>query len=89
MSRFYFHLSSSTSRIPDETGKELGELHAAYEHGRKLIKQIIYHVGSDDSEEWKVVVSNEIGDALLIIPFPRVDSEPEPANGCKIQTQDA
>ncbi len=70
MARFFFHLSSSTSRIPDDTGKELRDLHAANEHGRKLIAQILYHVGTDDSEDWKVVISNENRDALLIIPFP-------------------
>jgi Domain of unknown function (DUF6894) len=71
MPRFYFNLSSSSSRIPDDTGKELGDLHAAYEHGRKLINQILYHVGSDDSDGWKIAISNENRDALLIIPFPK------------------
>jgi Domain of unknown function (DUF6894) len=71
MSRFYFNLSSNSSRIPDDTGKELGDLHAAYEHGRKLIGQILYHVGSDDSDDWKLLISNENRDALLIIPFPK------------------
>ncbi len=70
MPRFYFHLSSSSSRIPDDSGKELGNLHAAYEHGRKLIAQILYYVGRNDSDDWKVVISNENRDALLIIPFP-------------------
>ncbi len=71
MSRFYFNLSSNSSRRPDDTGKELDDLHAAYEHGRKLIGQILYHVGSDDSDDWKLVISNENRHALLIIPFPK------------------
>ncbi len=71
MPRFYFNLSSNSSRIPDDSGKELGDLHAAYEYGRKLIGQILYHVGSDDSGDWKVVISNENRNALLIIPFPK------------------
>jgi Domain of unknown function (DUF6894) len=71
MPRFYFNLRSNSSRIPDDNGKELGDLHAAHEHGRKLIGQILYHVGRDDSDDWKLVISNENQDALLIIPFPK------------------
>jgi Domain of unknown function (DUF6894) len=71
MPHFYFNLDSNSSRIPDDTGKELGDLHAAYKYGRKLIGQILYHVGSDDSDDWKLVISNENRDALLIIPFPK------------------
>ncbi len=71
MPRFYFNLCCNSSRIPDDTGKELGDLHAAYEHGRKLIGQILYHVGNDDSADWKLLISNENRDALLIIPFPK------------------
>lgn len=71
MPRFYFHLTSLTSRISDESGKELSELHDAYQHARKLINQIIYHVGADDASEWKVIISNDKRDALVIIPFPK------------------
>jgi hypothetical protein len=54
MPRFYFHLTSLTSRISDESGN-----------------QIIYHVGADDASEWKVIISNDKRDALVIIPFPK------------------
>jgi hypothetical protein len=44
-------------------------LNEAYEHGRKLVDKILKHVGYDDANEWKVVVSNDEDDAQLVIPF--------------------
>ena len=60
---------SKESRIPDERGKSFETLNDAYEHGRKLIDKIFLHVGYDDAEEWKVIVSTDEDDAQLIIPF--------------------
>jgi len=67
--RFYFHLMSKESRIPDDRGKNFDSLNDAYEHGRKLIDKILFHVGHDDTLEWKVIVSNDEDDAQLISPF--------------------
>ncbi len=86
MPRFYFNLSSNNSRIPDDSGKELGDLHAAYEHGRKLIAQILYHVGSNDLDEWKIVISNKNRDALLIIPFPKGAEDTDQAGSRSIRS---
>jgi RNAse (barnase) inhibitor barstar len=43
MPRFYFHLKSKQSRIPDDKGKNLDTLNDAYEHGRKLVDKILQH----------------------------------------------
>jgi hypothetical protein len=59
MPRFYFHLTSKDSRIPDDAGKELDSLNDAYEHAWALIYKILFHVGDDDAKAWKVVISNE------------------------------
>jgi hypothetical protein len=69
MPRFYFHLKSKQSRIPDDQGKNLETLNEAYEHGRKLVDKILQHVGYDDANEWKVIVSNDEDDAQLVLPF--------------------
>jgi len=69
MPRFYFHLMSKESRIPDDKGKNFDSLNDAHEHGRKLIDKILFHVGQDDALERKVIVSNDEDDAQLIIPF--------------------
>ena len=69
MPRFYFHLKSKQTRIPDDKGKNLDTLNEAYEHGRKLIDKILQHVGYNDANEWKVIVSNDEDDAQLVIPF--------------------
>ncbi len=69
MPRFYFHLMSKESRIPDERGKNFATLNDAHEHGRKLIDKILPHVGYDDAAEWKVIVSSDEDDTQLIIPF--------------------
>jgi Domain of unknown function (DUF6894) len=69
MPRFYFHLKSKQSRIPDEKGKDFDTLNEAYEHGRKLVDKILHHVGYDDANEWKVIVLNDEDDAQLVIPF--------------------
>ncbi len=69
MPRFYFHLASKDSHIPDDFGKELDALHDAYMHARKLIEKILFRVGHDDAEEWKVVILNDAHDAQMIVPF--------------------
>ena len=69
MPRFYFNLASKDANIPDDSGKELGTLNDAYEHARKLIHKILFHVGHEDAEAWQVVVLNDDHDAQMIIPF--------------------
>ena len=69
MSRFYFHLTSKQHNIPDYSGKELDTLTDAYEHARALIDKIVLHVGHDDADIWKVVISNDDDDAQMIVPF--------------------
>ena len=69
MPRFYFHLKSKQSSIPDDKGKNLETLNEAYEHGRKLVDKILQHVGYDGADEWKVIVSNDEHDAQLVLPF--------------------
>ena len=69
MPRFYFNLASQDAHISDDSGKELDILNDAYEHARKLIHKILFHVGREDAEAWKVVVSNDDHDAQMIMPF--------------------
>jgi hypothetical protein len=69
MPRFYFNLASKDAHIPDDSGKELATLSDAYVHARKLIDKILFRVGHDDAEAWKVVISNDEHDAQMIIPF--------------------
>src|SRR5215468_4543631 len=69
MPRFYFHLASKDAHIPDDSGKELDTLNDAYMHARKLIDKVLFRVGHDDAEAWKVVISNNQHDAQMIIPF--------------------
>jgi len=69
MPRFYFHLKSKESRIPDDNGKDFATLDDAYEHGRNLIDKILVQFGSEDANGWKVVVANDEDHAQLIIPF--------------------
>ena len=69
MPRFYFHLKSKESCISDNNGKDFATLDEAYEHARNLIDKILLHVGYEDANEWKVIVSNDEDDTQLIIPF--------------------
>ena len=69
MPRFYFNLASKDDHIPDDSGKELATLNDAYEHARKLIDKILFHVGHEDAEAWKVVILNDEHDAQMIVPF--------------------
>jgi Domain of unknown function (DUF6894) len=69
MPRFYFNLASKDAHIPDDSGKELATLNDAYEHARKLIHKILFHIGHDDAEAWRVIVLNNDHDAQMIIPF--------------------
>ena len=69
MPRFYFNLESKDAAIPDETVKKLDTLNDAYEHARKLIHKISFHVGHAASEAWTVVILNDQDDAQMIVPF--------------------
>jgi hypothetical protein len=69
MPRFYFNLASKDGHIPDDSGKELATLNDAYDHARKLIRKILFHVGHDDAAAWKVVILNDEHDAQMIVPF--------------------
>jgi hypothetical protein len=69
MPRFYFHLKSKDSDIPDDSGKELSSLNDAYDHARKLIEKIWLYAGHEDSEEWNVIISNDEFNASLVVPI--------------------
>jgi hypothetical protein len=69
MPRFYFNLASKDTAISDDSGKELDTLNDAYEHARKLVQKILFHVGHDGTEAWKVVILNDDHDTQVIIPF--------------------
>jgi len=69
MPRLYFNLASKDAHISDDSGGELDTLNDAYEHARKLIHKIFFHVGRENAEAWKVAVSNDDHDAQMIIPF--------------------
>jgi hypothetical protein len=69
MPRFYFDLESKDACITDENGKQLDTLHDAYEHARKLIHKIVFHVGYDDADAWTMIILNDQHDAQMILPF--------------------
>jgi hypothetical protein len=69
MPRFYFDLTSKDDHITDDGGKQLDALSDAYEYARKLIDKILFHVGYDDADTWKVVISNDEHDAQMVVPF--------------------
>jgi hypothetical protein len=69
MPRFYFHLACKNDHVHDDDGKEFDSLNDAAEHARKLIDKILFHVGYDDAEAWKVIISNDQDHAQMIVPF--------------------
>jgi hypothetical protein len=69
MPRFYFDLISKRDHITDRCGKELSSLNDAYEYAGKLIDKILFHVGCDDKDAWKVVISSDKHNAQMIVPF--------------------
>jgi hypothetical protein len=70
MPRFYFHLRCKGGPpIADNSGKELDSLNDAFEYAQELIDKILFHVGHDDAEAWKVVILNDDHDAQMIVPF--------------------
>ena len=69
MPRFYFDLASKDEHITDDGGKDLDTLNDAFDYARKLIDKILLHVGHDDADTWKVIISNDEHDAQMIVPF--------------------
>ena len=64
-----FDLESKDEHITDHGGKDLDTLNDAYDCARKLIDKILFHVGYDDADTWKVIISNDEHDAQMIVPF--------------------
>jgi Domain of unknown function (DUF6894) len=73
MSRFYFDLTSHDVNINDERGKDLDTLNDAYDYAQKLISKILFHVGDDDADSWKIVISNDQDDTQMIVPLAVAD----------------
>jgi Zn-dependent M16 (insulinase) family peptidase len=73
MPRFYFDLTSKDVQITDEVGKDLDTLNEAYDYAQKLIEKILFHVGYNDADKWKVFISNKEHDAQMIVPFAGSD----------------
>jgi len=69
MPRFYFDLISHDVNINDEGGKDLDTLNDAYDYAQKLISKILFHVGNDDADTWKIVISNNQDDTQMIVPL--------------------
>ena len=70
MPRIYFHIRCKDgSPIADNSGKELDSLNDAFAYAQKLIDKILFHVGHDDAEAWKVVILNDDHDGQMIVPF--------------------
>jgi hypothetical protein len=69
MPRFYFDLASKDEHIADHGGRDLDTLNDAYDCAIKLIDKILFHVGYDDADTWKVIISNDEHDAQMIVPF--------------------
>jgi hypothetical protein len=69
MPRFYFDLAAKDEYITDDGGKYLDNPNDAYDYARKLIDKILLHVGHDDADTWKVIISNDEHDAQMIVPF--------------------
>ena len=69
MPRFYFHLKSKQTRIPDDKAKNLDTLNEAYEHGRKLVDKILQHVGYDERTSGKLLSLTTKTMLQLVIPF--------------------
>ena len=66
MPRFYFDLASNDEHMIDAGGKDLGTLNDAYDYALKLIDKILFHVGDNDADTWKVIISNDEHDAQMI-----------------------
>jgi hypothetical protein len=76
MPRFYFDLASNDEHITDAGGKDLDTLNDAYDYARKLIDKILFHVGDNDADTWKVIISNDEHDAQMIVQFVVCDVLP-------------
>jgi hypothetical protein len=74
MPRFYFDLSSNDVSINDDRGKDFESLNGAYDYAQKLIGKILFHVGEDDADTWKIVISNDEDNTQMIIPLGVSDS---------------
>lgn len=68
MPRFFFHLQSGKTFVPDEKGHELSGALDAYFHARKLIREAQPYLSEDDGH-WIIRVRTET-DGELIVLFP-------------------
>jgi len=69
--RYYFHIKSKQRNIQDETGQVFGSTWEAYIRARDIIRKCLQYTDIQEDEQWMIKVCNDVGDAKLVVLFPR------------------
>ncbi len=71
MPRFYFHVSTKESVLPDEEGVELADLAAAHDCGVQIMyRTMLYDPDEEDWRGWMIKIADTKGQTLLTLLYP-------------------
>lgn len=73
MAKFYFHIWTGDTVIPDWTGCDLADLRVAHGHALKLIRDSMFYVSSEPIwHGWMVKIADENGAQMLTVLYPNL-----------------
>ena len=70
--RYHFNIKCKESEIPDDRGQVLNSGWEAYLRAQEIIRQCIQHTELEDEEQWLIGITNDVGDAEIVVLFPRL-----------------
>jgi hypothetical protein len=74
--RYHFNLKSKENKIPDDSGQELSSSWHAVLRAQEIIRQCMKYTDIQDGEQWMIGITNDAGEAEIVVLFPRAKQEP-------------
>ena len=67
--RYFFHLQSETTVVPDTNGKEFQCVQEAHFHAQVIVRKAAPYLAADDGR-WAVRIQSTSNDPEIIVLFP-------------------
>ena len=76
MTQVYFHCSNSRAALIDREGTAAESLAEARDHAARVVRSLTMTRSPEDWRSWVLLVSDDLGDELFIVPFVFVLGKP-------------
>ena len=73
MPRYFFHLQSENTLVPDTNGKEFQCVQEAHFHAQLIVRKAVPYLAADDGQ-WSLRIKSTSSDPEIIVLFPSYKS---------------